>query len=410
VTTYREPGWDDEAPHPGGALNGASAPASPPDPWCYVPRQWLDEPPPPRRWLLKRPTRDGEPCPGIYGDGLLPMGRVGLLVADGGVGKTMTLVALAVSIITGRAWLDYYYVPPEARSGKVLLLLAEEDAEEAWRRIYPLAHGLALSDAEKDEITSRLVVLPFAGRIFRLANERGDETPELRALRDRILLEAGPTGWSLIAFDPFARMAAPEAEVDQTMATRTVQAAETLVASPGGPTVLIAHHASMDGIKSKSIRARGVTALFDAVRWEATLRVEGSDVWFRQSKSNYSAPMPDELRLIRGPGGLLRAATPAEEEERAARGAAAKDAKDAEKDAKREERIAALERALLDALANAALPPTSQAELTALVPGRREERQDAVARLLASGRITRPARRGDPYLVAHGCVELEPRG
>lgn len=406
MTTYREPG-DDYEP----SLNGAAAHRRQGvDLWHPVPRAWLDDPPEPRRWLLKRPTKDGLPCPGAHGDGLLPLGKVGLLVSDGGVGKTMALVALAVSVITGRSWLDYYHVPVDVRGSRVLLLLAEEDAEECHRRLFTLASELHLSPDERDLVASQLVILPLAGYLVRLVDDRGVESRELRAIRERLATEGAFAPWGMIALDPFARLAAAEAEIDQSLATRTIQAAETLVASPGGPTVLVAHHASLDGVKNAAIRARGVTGLRNAVRWEATLRADGPDVWFQQSKSNYSLPMPDPIRLIRGPGGLLRAATPAEEDERVAQGAAAKDAAVAAKEAKREERIAALERALLDALANAALPPTSQAELTALVPGRREERQDAVARLLASGRIIRPARRGDPYLVAHGYVELEPRG
>jgi RecA-family ATPase len=399
VSEEREPGSDDDeegdelppSPVPRDAISATWSPLDP---------RVLAEPPPARRWLLRRPTKDGQPCPPSLGDGLLPLGKVGLLVADGGVGKTMALVALAISAITGRPWLDVFHVPIETTGRRVLLALGEEDAEEVHRRLYGVATALGLTDHERDVVAKQLVVLPLAGHPVAIVNDAGKATPELRGLQERLAADGGETGWSLVGMDPFSRFAAAESELDNAVATRTIQAAETLVTAPGGPTVLIAHHASLDGTKTKDIRARGVTGIRNAVRWEAILRADGGDVFFRQSKSNYSRQMAEEIRLVRGAEGILRAASQAEEEARQAAREEAQDAAQGAKDARREARVLALMDRYLAALEVAREPVVSQRVLVALVPGKQIDRVEAVSRLLASGRIVRPLDKSEGYRVA----------
>lgn len=361
-------------------------------------RAWLREPPPARRWLLRRPTRGGRPCPTWEGDGLLPLGKIGLLVADGGVGKTMALIALAISIATGRPWLDYYVVGEDA-TGKVLLILAEEDDDEGWRRVYSTAAALQLSEREMELVDQRVVVLATDGINLSLADDFGNPTPDLAGLKSQ--LEAnGP--WSCIAADPFGQLVGLEAETNNAVATRTLRSLRPLTTVPGLPTLLLAHHASLDGVNSGRTRARGVTGIRNAARWEATLRAEekGKGVLFRQSKSNYSIPMVDELRLVRNEGGLLRAEGAEEEQERRQRQEEAKDGTAAEKDAKREAKLAKVQADLLDDLAKLPRLPTTKLQIQAMAKGDRLVRVDAVELLLATRRILPPLVKGEPYRLA----------
>lgn len=391
----REPGEDD--------VPAGENPEQRRDPWRTIDPRWLRETPPPRRWLLKRPTKNDYPCPPPHGDGLLPLGKVGLLVADGGVGKTHALVALAVSVITGHPWLGYYHIPHQARDGKVLLLLAEEDEEEIWRRLYTVSIAYELTEAEQAKVQSQLYAIPLIGKSVAILDNEGGESRFLIRTQKRLQRDAGTHGWSLVVMDPFSRFSPEESESNNSVATRTIQAAETLTEAPGEPTVIIAHHAPQVALSNGSVRARGVTAIKDAVRWEATLRLDGGDVWFRQSKSNYSVPMDPnkELRLIRERGGLLRAATSEEDDERAEALAAKKDASQAERDAKRAARIDALEEQILEALASPGVCPTSRIELRSLVRGGNTEKEEAISSLVANGRIIRPSSKGEPYRVAY---------
>jgi len=238
-----------------------------------------------------------------------------MLAAAGGVGKTMALVQLAVSVATGRDWLEHYTVPTESR-GPVLLALGEEDEEEVRRRLYDIREGLELSPEEWGELKRKLLVLPLAGQAVQLVSAQGkdrrpEETPFFRELRQRI--EGMGVDWRLLVLDPLSRWAGPETEIDNFAATRFVAAVESLAQVRGRPTVLLAHHttkAARRGLDAgEATAARGASALTDGVRWVANLlKTEGSPLGLSLVKTNYTAEAPD-LPLKRGNSGVLRALT-----------------------------------------------------------------------------------------------------
>jgi len=79
--------------------------------------RFLDADPPARRWVLTD-------C--------LPLGKVGLLVAPGGTGKSQLALQLAIAVATGTGLADWWTV---GERGPVLALFAEEDEEELHRRL-----------------------------------------------------------------------------------------------------------------------------------------------------------------------------------------------------------------------------------------------------------------------------------
>ena len=132
------------------------------------------------------------------GDGLLPRGKVGILSAAGGTGKTAALVSLAVSAITGRPWFGYYRVPPTV-TGRVLLLLAEESEDDAYRRIWKVADALKLTVPERILLDANLIAIPLAGKHVALTAMSGSgliETPIAGMLRERRATRATTGGRS----------------------------------------------------------------------------------------------------------------------------------------------------------------------------------------------------------------------
>ena len=259
--------------------------------WRPVDIGCLTTPPSRRRWLLTLPESQG-------GHGLLPRGKVGILAAEGGTGKTAVMVALAVSAITGRPWLGYYQVPATV-AGRVLLLLAEEDGDDGHRRLWKIAEALKLTDFERALLADRLVVIPLAGCPVALTTVTGaglSETPLAVSLRDRLVRDAGPDGWALVGLDPLSRFAGGDVEGSNEAATRYVEVLESLAAVPGHPTVLVSAHSSKVARRQGQADVRGVTGLSDAARWVATMRRDGEEVHFAVAKSNYSLPCPP-LRL-----------------------------------------------------------------------------------------------------------------
>ncbi|MEM6792285.1 MAG: AAA family ATPase [Myxococcota bacterium] len=285
-----------------------------------LPLDALTVAPPPRRWVLRHPTRDGRECAPDQGDGLLPRGKAGMLVGEGGSSKTMAAIALALSVATHRPWLGHFEIARDVGRGRVLLMLAEEDPAEVHRRFHAVARGMALDDQQRQQAAERIHVAALAGRPVALVGTtpagKIEETSEVEAIRSVLAERGGPDGWALVILDPLARWASGGVEGDNDLATRAVQVVESFCQAPGNPTVLVVHHSSKIARRTGTVDARGVTALTDAVRWVATLRAdEGGRVAFGLSKSNYSRPMPDELELVRGDGGVLRARTDSEREE-----------------------------------------------------------------------------------------------
>lgn len=274
---------------------------------------WLAEPPPERECLFETVGERADealPLP------VLPASIVGMLAAAGGVGKTEIAIMMAVSIATGRPFMSW----TPARTGRVLLALAEEDEGEARRRIYRVARGMRLTDEERLRVAARVYVAPLAGTPVSLL-ERGEngnpvETDVMRDLRALLATPGEP--WALVVIDPLARWGGPDCEIDNAQATRAVEAFETLTKAPGRPTVLVVHHTSKraraEGDRDATA-SRGASALTDGMRWVALLSTkeigEIRAVRLEIAKNNYCPPS-EPLTLTRDVGGALRLLTESE--------------------------------------------------------------------------------------------------
>lgn len=305
-----------------------------PDPWRSALRpagelgddNWLNSAitPPPTPALLTLPEEQGG---GLF----VPAGRIGLLVAPGGTGKTTLLVALAVSVALGRKWLKTYEVTPE-HVGRVLLILAEEDQSEVKRKLYENVYGL-MSPLDAREVAKNIDVLPLAGVPCALleadpgapygAPRSSPFSMWLRELIDQAASEGRP--YKLVVADPLSRLSGVADENDNARATRLVQELELLASR--GVTVIVAHHTNKGALNAiggtTQGAARGASALVDGARWVASLEpvrapddIEG---WggarsvLRVTKSNYGPPCAP-LELFRPIGKPISAASDEDKE------------------------------------------------------------------------------------------------
>lgn len=397
--------------------------------WAPLSIHYLLEDAPPQPWLLQHPTVDGEPCPPGQGDGLFPMGEAGMLSSEGGAGKTMALMQLGMCVALGIPWLDHFEIGEEARGGRVLLLLAEEKPHHIHRRMRACAKTMKLTREQAERVTERVVAIGLSGQPVTLVGPSADGTgidvtdehrdlqkllarvqfrrcPKCRVVTGRPECECGQElppilGWSLVVLDPLARWAGADTETDNIGATRFVQAVETLSQAPGNPGVLVAHHSSKVARREGKADSRGATGLTDGFRWQGTLRNVKKGAKFQQVKSNYSAPMVDELDLVRLKGGVLRVKSEDEIREEEAK----VEDRFAEREHRRveanEDRIQAAARAILDTLTKCNRAQTvikSRSQLLALVKGGQQPKNDALSRLLHEGRIIPDKTMG--YLVA----------
>jgi len=293
--------------------------------WEYSGATWLEEEPPPREYLLHDAGENGW----TRGPGLIPRGKVVILAGAGGVGKTLALCGMGLSVVTGLPWLGHFPVG-ENGSGRAVLVLGEEDRAELRRRIWWTAQAMEIQPHHFDKL-SGLLALPGCG-LDELALTQAEEqghgarTDTADRLLDYLRAEAerSGAGWDLIVLDPLSRFAGPDVETDNSAATRLIQVLERFTALPGSPTVVIAHHLAKSARGANTpadgaVGVRGSSAIVDGARWVGNLEPvflsglrQAGHVVFRVSKSNYAAFPDSALTLTRCDGGGLRAATDAE--------------------------------------------------------------------------------------------------
>lgn len=314
--------------------------------WLSERGTWLRDRPKARKYLLTMPSDDPHADP-LHLDGMMPLGRVGMLAAAGGMGKSWALTQLALCVATGRPWLGTY---PVALPGPVLLALAEEEDEEIHRRLYYGAKALGLTEEERERAARNILPLGLCGQRVALTetDNAGRDADTGLAVDLAARLKGSGVEWRLLVLDPLSRFAGADAETDNAAATRFVEALERLTQAPGGPTVMVAHHTnktsrSAEGAGAGAGAARGSSALTDGVRWQANLDAlfengswgaVGSEIpdltRLKVTKSN-TARKPEPLYLKRDPDnqGALLPLSPAEVRELAARTAPPRPAKKA---------------------------------------------------------------------------------
>ena len=297
--------------------------------WFTPPAAWLADAPPFREYLLHDAPESGAFA--LRGAGMLPRGKVGILAAAGGVGKTFALTGLALSLVTGAKWLGNFPTGDNLRR-RVVLVLGEEDIGEVQRRLHAQARAMELDPAKYGPALAGIHALAGAG-LDTLALTRPTDEPGIgagTAFADGLYayLEAhGGNGWDAVILDPLSRFAGPDVETDNSAATRLVQVLERFTKLPGSPAVIVAHHTTKASRSEGEIGAtavRGSSALTDGARWVGTLDpvvVKGGaklpgHARFRVAKQNYGV-FPDRALLLTKPvggEGGLRAATDAESE------------------------------------------------------------------------------------------------
>lgn len=259
------------------------------------------------------------------GDGVFIQGRVGLLAASGGTGKTWSLAQLAVSLATGHTWFGPGGWAP-VKTGRVFLALAEEEPEEVLRMLHFAARAAgAISDEDIDAVVARVRQFDATGLNVALSNSENDdvtlpETPFARALRSEI--EAAATAgdpYIALILDPLSYFAGFDVEKDNAAATRWIQVVRTLTTPAcGRASVIVAHHEKKkaEGDDPDSADAiRGASALKDGARWAARLSQEkqsegAADILTLRLVKRNGLPRHEPLRLCRSEyEGVLRVAT-----------------------------------------------------------------------------------------------------
>jgi hypothetical protein len=280
---------------------------------------WLEEPPQPT-WLL---------CDADSGDPVMPLGRVNLMGAGGGTGKTTTQVQLAVCIAavaagvlesTDVTWCGFRV----QRGGCVALFCGESDLALMRRQLWRALEHYGIEGADRKRVLRHLLLVPLAGKSISLVRRLPTGEAQRTELYHRIfrwlkkLATDGALDWTLLVFDPISRFGGADCEKDPASATAFIQALESFTELPGTPTVTATTHSSKQSLLDRRPDVRGSTAILDAARFVAVmmrLRVNGVNGILLSNSKNNEAPHFADRWLVQQTGraaGMLRAATEAE--------------------------------------------------------------------------------------------------
>ena len=272
---------------------------------------FIDEPPPITAWVLEN---------------TLPKGKVAMLAARGGTGKSQFALQLAASVATGEICMGQWSTETPI---KVIYFGAEDEDCELHRRVHNIANAMAAMS--KDQATfyellrKNLHVKSMLGSDNRMtSNDYGKEVTETDFSGRLLQTLAGSGPFGLIIVDPASRFRGGNENAAEDT-TRFVEALERLSAATGA-TVLVIHHVNKwsgrDGEQLQEA-ARGSSAFTDGVRWQMNLagmtvaeakefsvpeEERGFFLTATITKNNYAPPQP-KVFLKRCDGGVLSAAT-----------------------------------------------------------------------------------------------------
>lgn len=253
--------------------NGPSMPlmpSAPPSPTTVGP------PPPLIDWIAGRDLQGPPPLREWLVSEMIPMNNVTLLYGDGGTGKSLIALQLAVSTVLGRIWLNR--MPGQ---GNALYLSAEDDRGELHRRLTTIAGTMNATTAD----LAALTIANMAGKdaLLALVTKRG--TLSSSAIFDELERKIAATKPRLIVLDTLADIY-PGNENDRAQARQFIGMLRGLAIRHRCAMVLLAHP-SLTGINSGT-GASGSTGWSNSVR---------SRLYFERIKDGDHETDPDARRL-----------------------------------------------------------------------------------------------------------------
>lgn len=249
------------------------------------------------------PVADAKPIPALFNlpdhkgnpQLFMPRGKVTILASEGGVGKSLLTMHLAISIALkqkthARSWCGQY-LEPLPRSGKVVLLYGEEDRQSC---LYRLRRQLGTGDNDRVDpdllrrLSGRLIPVPLcltdrnADTNLALSDSMRSKETGAERRRDRLYesLEsiAGEDGLDLIVIDPLAQFGGSDFEVDNGEASRLMRYIQQFAGIKGNPAILVVHHMNKGAKKGKLINSiRGSSAIRDNSRASLVLKRAGEN-------------------------------------------------------------------------------------------------------------------------------------
>lgn len=227
-------------------------------------------------------------------DDLIPTGTVTLLGGDGGVGKSLLAMQLAIATANHG---PSKWCGRRVGGGPAIYLSAEDDEDELHRRVKAICAASHVDPTELDQLT----IVPLAGEDAVLAapDKVGLKTTALFAALERLLDDRAP---ALLVLDTLADLFAGDENV-RSQARQFIGLLRGM-AIRHGLAVLVLAHPSLSGISSgsgtsgstgwsNSVRSR---LYLDRMKAEDGFEVDPNARVLKTMKANYG-PIGGEIKL-----------------------------------------------------------------------------------------------------------------
>jgi len=200
----------------------------------------------------------------------MPQGRGLLLTGIGGSSKTTLLKQMAIGAVLGRVAWEWEIV----KTGKAVLILTEDTADDVHDSIFNMCKALNCTDAEIDLLDQNLVIFPLAGHdtLLLAKDDKGvlQKTDLFTAFVQKVL-DLGDVAF--VGFDPALSLSEGD-ELKQDEQRKLGKMVDDMAVKTGATCILVSHSTkasnSVDEIGSHNSRGGG--AITDAVRGEFALR------------------------------------------------------------------------------------------------------------------------------------------
>lgn len=205
----------------------------------------------------------------------MPQGRGLLLTGIGGSSKTTLLKQMAIGAVLGRVAWEWEIV----KTGKAVLILTEDTADDVHDSIYNMTKALSCTDAEIDLLDRNLVIFPTAGHdtLLLAKDDKGvlKKTDLFNSFVQKVL-DLGDVAF--VGFDPALSLSEGD-ELKQDEQRKLGKMVDDMAVQTGATCVLVSHStkASNNSAEIGSHNSRGGGAITDAVRGEFALRTMTAD-------------------------------------------------------------------------------------------------------------------------------------
>lgn len=210
-------------------------------------------------------------------DGLIPERNVTDLSGDGGTGKSLLALQLAVAVVSGRPWLGRH-----VEKGRVLYISCEDGLDEIRRRCRPVLEDCSLKEADMTELTIADLTVAEATELADL-NER---KLQMTVLYKKLVQHIATARPKLVIIDTRADAFGGN-EIDRIQVRTFVRNLRKLCIEQN-LAILLLSHPSVTGMSSGSGQS-GSTAWGNSVR---------SRLYLERCKSGNDAIPDPDLRTL----------------------------------------------------------------------------------------------------------------